>query len=136
MIELRAGAISLPAICIVAIIAGTSKLDFLEGAPVWIGMATLAAAVSQTFELSGLLTGPRSVALLAGFGLVQSGEREVGGGMIESGCRLKAIHGVAAEAICAELALMLILMTGGALTAKTKERAVQIFQFDLGAGAG
>ena len=102
----------------------------------WIGVTTLAAAVSQPLVLRILLTGPRSVALLAGFGLMQSREREVGGGMIESGSRLKAIHGVAAEAIGAELALMLILMTCRALTAKTKERPVQIFQFDLGAGVG
>jgi hypothetical protein len=56
--------------------------------------------------------------------------------MTESGSRLKGIRRVAAQAIGAELALMLILMTRGALTAKAEERPVQIFQFDLGTGAG
>ena len=79
MIELRAGAIGLPAVCIVAIIAGTSKLDFLEGPVVLIGVTALAAAMGQIFELSILLTGPRSVALLAGLRLMQSREREVRG---------------------------------------------------------
>jgi hypothetical protein len=120
----------------VAVIAGTSKLDFLEGPAVLIGVTAIAAAVDQPFELSILLTGPRSVALLAGFGLMHSREREVRRGMTESGSRLKGIRRVAAQAIGAELALMLILMTGSALTAKAKERPVQILQFDLGTGAG
>ena len=136
MIELRARVIRLPAVCIVAVIAGTSKFDFLEGPAVLIGVTAIAAAVGQPFELSILLTGPRSVALLAGFGLMQSREREVRGAMIEPASRLKAIHRVAAQAIGAQLALMLILMTCRALTAKSKERPVQIFLFDLGAGAG
>jgi hypothetical protein len=136
VIELPAGVIILPASGIVAVIAGTSKLDVLEGPPVLIGVTALAAAVSQPFELGILLTGPRSVALLAGFGLMQSREREVGGAMIEPASRLKAILRVAAQAIGAQLALMLILMTCRALTAKAKERPVQIFQFDLGAGPG
>jgi hypothetical protein len=128
--------IRLPAAGIVAVIAGTSKLDFLEGPAVLIGVTAIAAAVGQPFELSILLTGPRSVALLTGFGLMQSREREVRRGMTESRSRLKGIRRVAAQAIGAELALMLILMTGSALTAKTQERPVQIFQFDLGAGPG
>jgi membrane protein implicated in regulation of membrane protease activity len=128
--------ISLPAICIVAVLAGTPKLDFLESPVVLIGVTALAAAMGQIFELSILLTGPRSVALLAGLRLMQSREREVRGAMIESGSRLKGIRRVATQAIGAELPLMLILMTGRALTAKTKERPVQILQFDLGAGAG
>jgi hypothetical protein len=136
VIELRAGAIILPAICIVAVIAGTSELDFLEGPAVGIIVTILAAAESQPFELSILLPGPRSVALLAGLRLMQSREQEVRGGMIESGSGLKAILRVAAAAIITELALMPILMTGNTLTAKTKERPVQILQFDLGAGAG
>ena len=56
--------------------------------------------------------------------------------MIESGRRLKGILRVTAEAIATELALMLILMTGSALTAQTEERSVQIFHLDLGPGAG
>jgi hypothetical protein len=136
MIELRAGVIILPSTGIVAVIAGASKLDFLKGPPVLIGVTALAAAVSQPFEPSILLTRLRSVALLAGFGLMQSREREVRGAMIESGSRLKAILRVAAQTIGAQLALMLILMTCGALTAKSQERPVWIFQFDLAAGAG
>ena len=136
MIELRAGMISLPAACIVAVIAGTSELDFLESPAVLIGVTAIAAAVGQPFELSILLTWPRSVALLAGFGLMHSREREVRRGMTEPGSRLKGIRRVAAQTIGPELSFMLILMTGRALTAKTKERPVQIFQFDLGAGAG
>ena len=60
----------------------------------------------------------------------------MGGGVIELGSRLEAILGVAAEAIGAELALMLVLVTGKALTAKSKEGTVQILQFDLGAEGG
>ena len=135
VIELFAGAIILPAICIVAVIAGTAKLDFLEGPPVGIVVAALATGVRQAFELSSLLTGLGSVALLAGLRLMQSREREVRVVMFESGSRLKGILRVAAEAIRAELALMLIFMTGKALTAKTQEGSVQILQFDLGARA-
>jgi len=52
---------------------------------------------------------------------MQSGEREVSAGVIESGGRLKAIRVVAAEAIAAQLALMLVLMTGEAIAAKAQE---------------
>ena len=70
MIELRARMIILEAACIVAVIAGTSKIDFLEGPVVGIGVTALAAAVIQPFELSSLLTGLWSMALLAGSRLV------------------------------------------------------------------
>jgi hypothetical protein len=56
--------------------------------------------------------------------------------MIEYGSRLKAILGVAAQAIGAELALMLVPVTGQALTAKSEEGTVQILEFDLGAEGG
>jgi hypothetical protein len=134
VIELSAGAIVLPAIGIVAVVAGAWKLDLLKGAAMGVGMATLAAAESQPFELGSLLAGPGSVALLAGLRLMQSRKREMRGGMIEPGSRLEAILSVAAEAIDTELALMLVLMTESALAAKTKERSVQVLQFDLQAG--
>jgi hypothetical protein len=135
VIELRAGVTILPASCIVAVIAGTSELDFLEGAMVGIRVTALAATVIQPFEPGILLTSLRSVALLAGLRLMQPSEREAGGGMIESGSRLKAILRVAAEAIATQLALMLILMTGGTRTAQTKERPVEILEFNVGTGA-
>jgi hypothetical protein len=136
VIELPAGAIILPAIGIVAVIARTSKLDFLKGSAVGIVVTALAPAVCQPFELSGLLTGPRPVALLACLRLMQSRKWEVSVAMLESGRRLKTILRVASQTIGAELALMLILMTGKALTTKSKKRPVRIFQLNLGAGRG
>ena len=65
MIELRAGVVILPASDTVAVVAGASKPDFLEGPAVGIGVTTLAAAESQPFPPHSRLTGPRSVALLA-----------------------------------------------------------------------
>lgn len=70
MIELRAGAVILPAICIMAVIAGASKLDFLEGPAVGIGVTVLATGESQPFPLDSRLTGPGSVAFLARGGLM------------------------------------------------------------------
>ena len=52
--------------------------------------------------------------------------------MIKSGSGLKAILGVAAQAIGAELALMLVLVTRKAFAAKSEEGPVQILQLDLG----
>lgn len=136
VLELRAGAVFLEAIRIVAVIARALKLDFLEGPVVGIVVTALAAAVIQPLELSGFLIGLRSVALLASHGLMQSREREVGFCVTEAGSRLEAVLVVALEAIATELALMLILVTIRALTAETKKRPIQIFQLDLGPGGG
>ena len=66
VIELRAGVVVLPAIYTVAVGAGSSKLDLLEGPAVGIDVTVLAVTESQSFPPDGFLTGPRSVALLAG----------------------------------------------------------------------
>jgi hypothetical protein len=137
VMEVRAWLVLLETVGVVAGIAGTPELDFLKSPVVGIGVTALAAAEIQSFELGILLTGLGSMAFLAGLRLVQSGEREVGGGMIEAGGRLEAILGVTAEAIGAQLALMLILVTGKAVAAKAEERPVRIFELDLGAdGSG
>ena len=70
VIELPAWVVILPASCIMAVIAGASKLDFLESSAVGIGVTVLAAAESQPFPLDSRLTGPRSVAFLASSGLM------------------------------------------------------------------
>lgn len=136
MIELRPGTAILKVIRIVAGIARASKLSFLEGTTVGIGVAALAATEGQAFIPRGRLAGRRSVALLAGDLLMQSRERVARAGMTESRSGLEGVLRMAVEAIGPELALMLILMTGSALTAKAKKRPVQILQLDLAARAG
>ena len=70
MIELSAGVVLLPAICIVAVIAGASKADLLESPVVGIGVTVLAAAETQPFHANSLFTGPWPVAFLARNGLM------------------------------------------------------------------
>jgi hypothetical protein len=136
VLKLRAGAVVLKTIRIVALVAGSLKPGLLKGPVVGIGVTALAAAGIQPFELSSLLTGLGSVALLASHGLMQSGQREVCFRMAESGGRLEAVLVVALGAIGSELALMLIFVTASALTAKTEKRPVGIFKLDLGPGGG
>ncbi|MDP2999202.1 MAG: hypothetical protein Q8N47_17070 [Bryobacterales bacterium] len=70
VIELSAWVVIFPAICIVASIAGASKLELLEGSAVGIGVTVLAAAESQPFPPDSRLAGSRSVAFLAENGLM------------------------------------------------------------------
>jgi hypothetical protein len=132
VIELPARVIVLPAAGIVAILAGAAKFDILKSAAVLIGMTGLAAAMGQSFELSNLLTALRPMTLSALLGQMHSCQRERRIGVIESRSRIERILRMAAEAIGAELPLMLILMTRGTgVPAQTEERMIQIFEFDL-----
>lgn len=129
--------IVLPATGVMAGVTGTLKLDLLKPAAVGIVVATLAAGVIQPFILSGLFTVSRAVAFLAHHFLMQSGERVVRVGMIESRRRLERLEiSVAMSTIRAELASMHVLMARGTLPPQAEIGPVEILRFDFGAGTG
>ena len=70
VIEVRARLIFLEATSVVARIAGTSELDIQKGPAVGVGVTALTTRVTQPSELSILLIGLGSVALLARHGLM------------------------------------------------------------------
>ena len=65
VIEIPARVIVLPAGCVVASLAGATKLGLLKGPAMGIGMTALAAAGLQAFEKHRLFSGLRLMALLA-----------------------------------------------------------------------
>lgn len=136
MVELRARTVVLPAAGVVAGVAGAAKVGLPERAVVRILVTAIAAGKLQSLELRVLLARFRTVALRAGLLLVQTGELEPRGGMVEAGSRPEAVLRVTAEAVRAELALMLVLMAGRTLAAETQEGTARVLQFDLGARGG
>jgi len=126
----------LPAVGVVATVAGAREARVKEPAVVRILVAALTGARDQPFVARLVLACLRPMALLAGDGLVQAGERERRARMIEPWSRLPCVLGVAVGAVGAKLAPVPVFMTGGAIPVQPEERPVGILDLDFGPGGG
>lgn len=126
----------LPAAGVVAAVAVAREARVKEPAAVRILVAALAGARDQPLVVRLVFACLRPMALLAGNGLVQTGERERRARMIEPWSRLPCVLGVAVGAVGAKLAPVPVFMTVGAIPAQPEERPVGILDLDFGPGGG
>jgi len=132
VVEMRAGAIRLPACGGVARFAISRSLRLLKSALVRIHVASAARSAVRAVEARRALAWRRDVALLARDGGVRSGKRERRRGVRKPRSRPPGCLIVATRTIRAKLRIVGIFVTGSALVRQAQKGSIKILHLDFG----